>query len=518
MKPALTGAGYAVLVLVLCLSFGPVLVLLLNTEPGRGLGPADWAAIRFTLWQSVLSAAISCALAIPVARALMRRRFPFRDVLVAALGAPFLLPAIIAVLGLLTIWGRAGVISDVLVALGGQKISIYGLNGILLAHVFFNLPLVTRLIIQGWHTIPPEHFRLAAQLDMPPSAVQRWLERPMLRAVLPGAFLLVFLLCMTSFAVALALGGGPRATTIELAIYQALRFEFDLGAAALLALIQFMLCGGVALLAFLLTKPVMFGADTGRSVQRWDAPAGIYRFVDGVIITTVTLFLMTPMLALVARGLFALLSGMPGGLFTAAATSVTIALGAMVISMLMALSLAGLIAGLRGGVAGLIEGLGLLMLSASPFVIGTGLFIVINPFVSPFALAIPVVILINAAMSLPFALRILIPAIQSANADFGRLSDSLGITGFAHWRLVLWPNLRRPLGFAAGLTAAMSMGDLGVITLFAPPGIETLPLYMYNLMGAYRMQDAAGAALVLVVVSMGLFWIFDRGGRFERSV
>jgi thiamine transport system permease protein len=44
----------------------------------------------------------------------------------------------------------------------------------------------------------------------------------MLRAVLPGAVLLVFLLCMTSFAVALTLGGGPRATTVELAIYQAL--------------------------------------------------------------------------------------------------------------------------------------------------------------------------------------------------------------------------------------------------------------------------------------------------------
>ena len=35
----------------------------------------------------------------------------------------------------------------------------------------------------------------------------------MLREVLPGAFVLVFLLCMTSFAVALTLGGGPRATT-----------------------------------------------------------------------------------------------------------------------------------------------------------------------------------------------------------------------------------------------------------------------------------------------------------------
>jgi thiamine transport system permease protein len=32
-------------------------------------------------------------------------------------------------------------------------------------------------------------------------------------------------------------------------------------------------------------------------------------------------------------------------------------------------------------------------------------------------------------------------------------------------------------------------------------------------MGAYRMEQAAGAALLLLILSFGLFWIFDRGGR-----
>jgi thiamine transport system permease protein len=42
-------------------------------------------------------------------------------------------------------------------------------------------------------------------------------------------------ICLTSFAVVITLGGGPSATTLELAIYQAVRFEFDLGQAAGLA-------------------------------------------------------------------------------------------------------------------------------------------------------------------------------------------------------------------------------------------------------------------------------------------
>ena len=125
---------------------------------------------------------------------------------------------------------------------------------------------------------------------------------------------------------------------------------------------------------------------------------------------------------------------------------------------------------------------------------------------------------INAAMSLPFALRALVPALAEAERNYGRLSAQLGMSPGARLRLVTLPLIRRPLGFAAGLAAALSMGDLGIITLFAPPGVETLPLYMYRLMGAYRMEEAAGAALVLLGLSLAVFWICDRGGRLGDPV
>ena len=80
-------------------------------------------------------------------------------------------------------------------------------------------------------------------------------------------------------------------------------------------------------------------------------------------------------------------------------------------------------------------------------------------------------------------------------------------------RLVVLPRLLRPLGFSAGLAAALSMGDLGVIALFADPEAATLPLQVYRLMGAYRMDEASGAAVLLLVLSFALFWLFDRGAR-----
>ncbi|TNB84872.1 ABC transporter permease subunit, partial [Paracoccus marcusii] len=200
------------------------------------------------------------ALAVPVARALARRRFRGRGLLVTLLGAPFILPVIVAVLGLIAIFGRNGALNGALEALGLPAIGIYGWQGVILAHVFFNLPLSVRLILQGWQAIPAERFRLAASLDFAPRDIARHLERPMLRGVLPGVWLAVFLVCLTSFTVALALGGGPRATTVELAIYQAFRFDFDLGRAAALGMVQIAICIGAAALAARVAVPAGFGA------------------------------------------------------------------------------------------------------------------------------------------------------------------------------------------------------------------------------------------------------------------
>ena len=137
--------------------------------------------------------------------------------------------------------------------------------------MFFNLPLATRLILQGWATVPAEEFRLAAALSLGPRQSFRILEMPMLARALPGAFLVVFLICLTSFAVVLTLGGGPRATTIELAIYQAFRLDFDLSRAALLALIQVAIGLGAALLTLRLGRMPDPGRGLDRPLRRWDS-------------------------------------------------------------------------------------------------------------------------------------------------------------------------------------------------------------------------------------------------------
>ena len=504
-------AGGAAAALVAALTLGTAAVVFRAGGGTAALTPGDWAAVRFTVTQAVLSAILSIAAAIPVARALARRRFPGRGLLVTLLGAPFILPVIVAVLGLLAVFGQAGLLNRGLTALGVPPLSIYGLHGVVLAHVFFNMPLAVRLILQGWAEIPGERFRLAASLGMTPAAIFRDLEWPMLRQVLPGAAMTIFLICLTSFAVALTLGGGPRATTVELAIYQAFRFEFDLSRAALLAAVQFLLTGAAALAALSLSRPPGFGAGLDRVVPRWDSRSPGLRAADTAAILLAALFLILPLAMVVAKGLPGI-PELPVSVAHAALRSIAVALVATLLTLSLTLPLA--LAAASGTVPGrAIEAAGYLSVAASSLVLGTGLFLVLFPIANPVALALPVTALVNAVMALPFALRALAPSVAGAEAGFGRLADSLALTGWARLRWVILPRLRRPLGFAAGLTAALSMGDLGVIALFADPARGTLPAEIFRLMGAFRTDAAEAAALLLLALSLLIFWLFDRGGR-----
>lgn len=506
------GIGAAALVATLIL--GTLAAVALRAEAGRGLGPADWAALRFTLVQAVLSAGLSVALAIPVARGLARRRFRGRSVLIALLGAPFILPVIVAILGLLQVFGRSGWVSDMLGLVGLPPLRIYGLHGVVLAHVFFNLPLATRLILQGWQEVPSERFRLAAQLGCDGRAMRRLIEWPMLKRTVPGALAVVFALCLTSFAVALTLGGGPKATTLELGIYQAFTYDFDLGRAALLSTVQLVLTVLAGFAALKLSRGDGFGTGLDRAIRRWDGAGGVARLQDGLWITLAALFLLLPLSAIVLSGLAGMVQ-LPWPVFRAAGVSVAVTAASTLLLLALALPMAAAIAAERRG---LVELVGILGLAASPLVIGTGLFILIRPVANPTALALPVTALVNAVMALPFALRILVPAARQTVARYGRLGLSLDMGHWAFFRRVLIPRMRPQIGFAAGLAAALSMGDLGVIALFADAEIATLPLQIYRLMGAYQMQAAAGAALLLLLMSMGVFWLLDRGGRAHAEV
>ena len=153
------------------------------------------------------------------------------------------------------------------------------------------------------------------------------------------------------------------------------------------------------------------------------------------------------------------------------------------------------------------------VLVVPPIVIGTGWFMLLRQSTDVLALAPVMVVAVNAVMAMPLVLRALRPAYDSAGGRHDRIAAQLGIAGWNRLRLIDWPVMRRPVFTALSFAMALSLGDLGVIALFGSDSVQTLPYLLYSRMGSYRTEDAAGLALLLGTVCLGLTLLADWLGK-----
>ena len=354
----------------------------------------------------------------------------------------------------------------------------------------------------------------------------RLIEWPALRAAIPGVAALVFMLCVTSFTLVLTLGGGPAATTLEVAIYQSLRFDFEPARAVALTVAQVALTVAAVFALSRLGADVTGDANLPVAGRRPRTGEPGETLLNATAIGFAAAFVLAPMAAIVASGLQADIGRLATepAVLAAATQSLVFALGAALLSVLLSLSLVAMRRKLetarKGGRRSVLEtlaGTGAnLVLVVPPIVIGAGWFVLLRGWVDVFAAAPVMVVAVNAAMAMPFAMRAIRPGHDAAGARHDRLCASLGISGWTRIRLVDWPVLRRAVLTATAFAMALSLGDLGVIALFGSESVQTLPYLLYSRMGSYRTQDAAGLALLLGLLCLTLIWLAEHLGKEAR--
>ncbi|MBL0374117.1 thiamine/thiamine pyrophosphate ABC transporter permease [Rhizobium sp. KVB221] len=512
--------------LALIIGFCAVAIMMLVIAGGGG---SSWPPLGyifgvtlFTIGQALASTALSLIFALPVALAMARRHdFLGRSLLVALMILPLGLPVLPAIFGLVEIWGRQGVVNDLLKIAGiDTGFSIYGLGGILLGHVFFNLPLAARLMLRALSHVPRREWQLAAGLDFPRFSLFRFVEWPAIVRVLPGIAGLIFMLCITSFTIVLTLGGGPATSTLEVAIYQALKFEFDPSRALLLSLLQLALTGLVFILLSWFPDPEQDRTANAGEPFRPDGKSRPAVLRDVLTIALFALFVGTPLLAILISGAQSDLARLlTDSLFhQALRTSLIVAASAGCSAVLLTylIARARLSLSVTRPIGGLFR-LPEFTLLIPPLALGAGWFIFLlkagvggNP-------AVAMVIAINAVMALPFTSRILGPELKTHALRTARLADSLDIHGFARLRIVDWPALKSPLMTALSFALALSLGDMGAIALFGSDNFITLPSLLYAKLGSYRTTDAAGLSLILGTLCLVLMLPAIRTDRRKKE-
>lgn len=188
--------------------------------------------ILFTFQQATLSTLAILLVGLPLAYLFATYDFPAKRFLRAILSAPFVLPALVVALALRAFLGPNGFFgADLLGALGP-------LGAIILAHVFYDVALVLRLVGGFWEQVPGELREAARTLGAPPRRYFWSVLLPLGAPAILSSAALVFLFTLTSFGVILLLAG-PRAGTLETLIYEEVAsFRPHYEVAAVLGLLQ----------------------------------------------------------------------------------------------------------------------------------------------------------------------------------------------------------------------------------------------------------------------------------------
>lgn len=447
-----------------------------------------WAPLWRSTLQASLSATASCLMGLLLAYAAHHAGPGLKPKgWLAVFNTLPVMPTLVVVLMLLAAYGRNGAMAQAGLPLGTV---LYGLGGIVLAHCFINAPWVMQQLLSQWQDITLERRRLVAQLGVRGVRAFYLLYWPLINETLRRQWLLVFLLCFTSFAVVLVFAGSPKWATLEVRLYQLITLEFDLAGATSLAWAQ--------LLALV---PLMIWLNrAGPSVVALgrvsSGPVSVFwSWVWGLL----SVIWAVPILALLWRASqvdYAKLLD-SDAVQQAILTSVWVATLSASAAVMLAWSLA------RAPSQRWISLSGLLYFLIPSQVMALALFLLFRR--TGFGHPAMAVIFSNALMCIPFVLSVLLPAIRRYPQD--RLMSSLRLSPSTRFVRIHWPRHRRVLVWAWVFCFGLSLGDFGVVALFGSQDFLTLPYLLYQKLGSYRTQDAYGLAM-LIWGALGLMFYY----------
>jgi thiamine transport system permease protein len=506
--------------------------------------------ILFTLWQALLSTLASIALGLPLAFILTHYDFPLKRIVRALTIVPFVLPAITVALGFALLFGRNGYLNQLLMNLFGLSEPplpiMYSLTGIVLAHAFYNAPIITRTVHAAWERLDPRYEESARALGASRFFVFKDITLPMILPGLLSGAALVFIFCFLSFPIVLSVGGG-RFSTIEVEIYTRVVTRLDpqfvnykIGAA--LALVGLVLSLAVTYLYLRLQGSL--ARQTEQLRPRPTAPlfAGVRDLLRPTkllvwlyVLVSVILF-VGPVAAIVVDSLReetaegarwtlrwysyiftpnyeALVGDSP---LRAIINSLIFGLGATAIAVPLGLIFAYVIARLHWAGRRLFDTLLMAPLATSSIVLAFALLRAFNAPPLRLVGTATAVIIAHAVIIFPFIVRALVPILESLDVRLTEMARSLGAGRFRALRDIELPLVATGLIAGAVFAFALSLGEMSATLMLARPGLSTMPVAVYRFLSQHSLGAPSAMSVVMIAVSAIAFILLERWG--ERAL
>lgn len=450
--------------------------------------------ILWTTFQAAATVLLTLFMALPVAWALARLDFFGKRVLLRGLMLPFVLPTLVAAMGVLALFGEHGIVWRGWA--GTPYLLLYG-------NVFFNLPVMIRAAYQGFLMVPQNQLALAKLSGA--NAWQRfwWIELPILKNGLLASGCLVFLYCFSGFGLALLLGGQHYAT-IEVEIYQLIAYELDMSRAGVLVwcvLAMTAVAGGLS--AWLNHQNA---ASKIQTVQPEKPRGWQQNLVWALAWMIILLCCAMPLVAIVFQAANA------GGAWRVwLADETWLAMKNTVLFTLAALSLATALGVGHAVVAHRwiwVRGITFLPLMISPVCLAFGVLLLYPEWSASLVLLLS----LYALMAYPFVAKDILSAWDYLPMRYISVARVCGATPFQAARFVLFPLLLPALRRGMTLAAATCVGEFAATLFLSRPEWLTLTTLIYQKLGRVGVenyQQALVLALGLMLLSVVIFILID---------
>ena len=467
----------------------------------------------FTIKQAFLSTVVALIIGLPAAFFVACRKFPGRRFLASLSSVSLCIPPLLIALGYVIFFGMNGVFNRTVMTLTGAKeppfTFLYSFAGIIIAHGFYNFPIIMRTVSDTWRNLPEDEYNAAVLSGASKFRIFRTVTLFQLAPSIAGGSVIVFLYSFFSFVIVL-LFGQAGGSTMEVEVYQAAKNTLDFTYAGQLALTETTAASLFVVGYVLLGKK---GRRTHAGVSSLP-PVRVHGAAEyallAVIGGAILLFLVLPLTAIVFTGAGDLIKLFSQKSFSnALLNTVATSLGSAFLCVVTAFFFA--CVARRADPYGksiLFRIVPLLPMAVSSVVIGFGLTNVLRRF---HIAGSPVMLVITqAALTWPLAFQQIRGAMERIPMAVTDAASLLSPSRLDVIFRVQLPQTRRALFSAFAFCAAISAGDSNLPLILGIPRFETLSLYTYRLAGAYRFAAACGSGTVLIISSMALFAFSDK--------
>ncbi len=491
--------------------------------------PYTFFVLKFTFKEAFISALITLIIGFPGAFIISHYKFKGKSLILSLTTIPFVLPSVLVALGFIVLFGRNGYLNSFLINVLHIKspISIlYTFPAIVMVHAFYNFPIILRVVGSAWEGLPDKLLFAAQSLGANRFQTFWKVTLPILLPAIISSFTLVFMFCFLSFVIILVIGGA-RFATIEVSIYTYYNVFSDFHMGSALALLQaifsitfvyiYMKSGSV-IHSGTFSKTLLPKKNLLKYPKDFLLSFSYFFFIVLLILLPIAVIFInafyTPFTHRITLNNFINLFSSKFDYITGI-SQIRVILNSFFFALLTMFLSTSFALGISYGIRNFKKGknifLSIVMLpiAVSPITIALSFLIafqrvnwVLNTFI---AIAVA-----HTLIALPFAVKIISPAVDSMPLSYVFAAESLGMSRIRAFFSVDLNILKKILLASLIFSFAISLGEFGATLMLYRNTYISMPIALYRFLSGRHFGIASAMGALLAFISMLVFVAMDR--------